>query len=165
MDRCEQCGFERAESEAPSAGTAIVQAATIMAETLSDRTADLTTRRAPQTWSPIEYGCHTRDVLLVQRERVLLARRVEGASQPLMGREERVEHDGYAAQRPGDVARQLVDAARMLANVLSRLDEKAWSRTVVYDTLRPTERSLRWVALDTWHEVHHHLKDIQQQLH
>ena len=102
-------------------------------------------------------------MLLVQRERVLLARRADRPSPPLMGREERVEHDGYAEQNPSDVARQLTDAARMLANVLSRLGAD-WERLVVYEGLEPPERDLRWVALDTWHEVDHHLRDVQRQL-
>ncbi len=38
-----------------------------------------------------------------------------------MGRDERVDHDGYADQDPAAVARQLVDAADLFANVLDRL--------------------------------------------
>ena len=48
---------------------------------------------------------------------VRIARRPEP-----MGRDERVEHDGYAAQDPEDVARQLEDAAALFANVLARLE-------------------------------------------
>jgi len=163
VDRCDECGFEFDLSDAEEAGRAIVEGATKLAQRLNDRTADLAARPAPETWSPLEYGCHTRDVLIVQRERVLLARRVDRADPPAMGREERVEHDGYADQRPEDVARQLTDAARLFANVLSRLDSDDWERIVVYD-LEPPERSLRWVAVDTWHEVRHHHVDVLRQL-
>ena len=54
----------------------------------------------------LEYGCHLKDVLLVQRERVLTARRVDRPSFHPIGRDERAEHDGYADQDPADVARQ-----------------------------------------------------------
>ena len=76
-------------------------------------------RAGPDLWSPLEYGCHLRDVLLVQRERVLAARRVDGADCVSMGREERAEHDGYNEQDPVDVARQLADAATLFSNALA----------------------------------------------
>jgi len=125
---------------------------------------DLRQRPAPEVWSALEYACHVRDVLLVQRERVLLARRADTPALEAMGRDERVEHDGYADQRPADVARQLADAARMFANVLSRLGADDWERTVIYGYPSPAERSLRWVAVHTLHEMRHHLLDVRQQL-
>ena len=79
-----------------------------------------------------------------------------------MGRDERVEADGYNEQRPVDVARQLEDAALMFTGVLRRLDGQAWERTLMYNYPEPAERSLRWVAVHTLHEVTHHLGDVQQ---
>ena len=131
---------------------------------LGDEASDLRTRRQPQTWSPLEYGCHLRDVLLVQRERVLTARRVDRPSFEPMGRDERVEHDGYAGQDPRDVVRQLEDAAALFANVLSRLRPEDWERTVTYSYPSAAERSLRWVAVHTVHEVRHHLLDVRRLL-
>jgi hypothetical protein len=43
---------------------------------LRQKDVDLRTRPQPHVWSPLEYGCHVRDMLLVQRERVLTARRM-----------------------------------------------------------------------------------------
>ena len=103
-----------------------------------------------------------RDVLLVQRERVLLALREDRPDVATMGRDERVEADGYNEQRPVDVARQLEDAALMFTGVLRRLDGQAWERTLMYNYPEPAERSLRWVAVHTLHEVTHHLGDVQQ---
>src|SRR4029079_17871291 len=89
---------------------------------------DAAVARRPQadTWSVLEYCCHVRDVLLVQRERVLLALREDRPDVATMGRDERVEADGYNEQRPVDVARQLEDAALMFTVVLRRLDGQAW---------------------------------------
>lgn len=164
MDRCEECGFEYDLSEAPTAGSAIIEGIGELAVVLSDSAADLRTRRHPQTWSPVEYGCHLRDVLLVQRERVLAARRTNRPSFDPMGRDERVEHDGYAEQDPGDVVRQLIDAAHLFANVLSRLRPEEWERSVMYNYPKLFERSLQWVAVHTVHEVRHHLLDVRRQL-
>jgi hypothetical protein len=80
-----------------------------------------------------------------------------------MGRDDRVEHDGYSEQPPADVARQLEDSARMFAHVLSRLGDD-WDRTLIYNYPAPAERSLRWVAIHTLHEVRHHQLDIERQI-
>ncbi|ORV43985.1 hypothetical protein AWC00_08350 [Mycobacterium conspicuum] len=125
---------------------------------------DLRSRRRPDAWSPLEYGCHLRDMLLVQRERVLAARRVDRPDCPPSGRDERVIHDGYAEQEPADVARQLGDAARLFSNVLTRLGPDDLDRTLIYHYPQTCERSLRWVALHTLHEAQHHLLDIRRQI-
>jgi hypothetical protein len=80
-----------------------------------------------------------------------------------MGREERADYDGYDAQDPIDVARQLVDAARMFERVLARLGPNEWNRTIIYNYPTPSERSLRWVAVHTLHEVRHHALDVHRQ--
>ncbi|WSF99267.1 DinB family protein [Nocardia vinacea] len=121
-------------------------------------------RTAPDVWSPLEYACHVRDVLLAQRERVLLARRVDTPALEPMGRDERVEHDGYNEQQPADVARQLDDAALLFANVLDRLTRADWDRSIIYNFPQRQERPLRWLALHTLHELRHHLLDIRRQL-
>ena len=163
MDRCEECGFVYDLTRAEEAGAAIVASVTELAGLLRDGGPELCTRRAPQTWSALEYGCHVRDVLLVQRERALLARRSDRPVAEPMGRDERVDHDGYADQAPDDVARQLMDAARLFANVLSRLGPD-WDRTLHYTYPEPRERSLRWLAVHTLHEARHHLSDARRQV-
>jgi hypothetical protein len=164
VERCEECGFDYYLDGATGAGAAMTAGVAALAQTLTSGEPDLATRRRPELWSPLEYGCHLRDVLLVQRERALLARRSERPSLPPMGRDERVEHDGYAAQDPADVARQLVDAVKLFTNVLSRLGDDDWERTVIYNYPAPQERSLRWLAMHTLHEVRHHLLDVEGQL-
>ena len=164
MDRCPGCGFDYDLDAAPSAGPAIVEGVENLAARLSGDTADLGRRRAPETWSPLEYACHVRDVLVVQRERVLAARLLDRPSFNPMGREERVDYDGYSEQAPPDVVRQLRDAAGLLANVLSRLGPPDWERTVQYNYPQRFERTLRWVAVHTLHEVRHHTLDVDRQL-
>jgi hypothetical protein len=99
----------------------------------------------------------------MQRERVLTARRDNGFTPTTMGRDARVEHEGYAEQDPHDVARQLVDAASLFGNVLDRLGPD-WDNAMVYSWPAPRLRSLRWVAVHTVHEARHHLHDIRGQL-
>ncbi len=163
LDRCDECGFEYDLETWPGAGVEIVARAGEVAAVLRDDRVDRRARPTPDTWSVLEYGCHLRDVLLVQRERVLDARRVEAPSFRPMGRDERVDHDGYAEQDPVAVARQLEDAAAMFANVLDRLGPD-WDRTLIYNYPTRTERSLRWVAVHTVHESRHHALDVRRQV-
>jgi hypothetical protein len=162
-DRCPGCGFTYDLTSARRAGDEIVAAAGKLADIIQGGGAKLAQRPAPETWSALEYACHVRDVLLVQRERMLLARRAERPSVVPMGRDERVDHDGYSDQSPASVARQVRDAAALFAGVLGRFDEVTWRRTLIYNYPAPTVRDLSWVAVHTQHEVQHHLADVRAQ--
>ena len=164
MDRCDECGFVYDLSLAGEAGATVIARAGEFGELLGSPAADLRIRRKPDVWSALEYACHVRDVVLVQRERVLAARRVDRPVATPMGRDERVEHDGYAEQDPAAVARQLADAAALFANVLARLGPDDWDRTMSYTYPQPTDRPVRWVAVHTVHEMRHHLLDARRQL-
>lgn len=161
---CEQCGFtsDLTEAAAREAVAQIVIGSDEFARRLRAPDADLRARPTPETWSVLEYGCHLRDVLSVQRERVLLARRVDNPSLAPMGRDARVDHDGYLEQDPDDVARHLEDSARLLENVFRRLEPGDWDRTLQYNFPVPTVQTLRWVAIHTLHEVRHHLADVSR---
>ena len=163
MDTCPECGFTYDLDKAGSAGADAVAGAAELAGILAGG-ADLRTRRSHGVWAPIEYACHIRDALLTQRERVLIARREELPVAWLMGRDERAEHEAYAEQDPADVARQACDAAAMFANVVARLGPEDWDRRIVFQYPERAERTLRWVAVFTVHEVRHHLHDIRRQL-
>ena len=165
MYECAACGFSFEVADAESVGRLLTgRAKGVVLALRTTPPAQVRTRPDASTWSPLEYGCHLRDVLLVQRERVLWARRTDCPEPEKMGREERVDHDGYASQDPADVARQLADAAALFANVLDRLPPSDWERVLVYNYPERMERSLRWVAVHTLHEVVHHGADIDAQL-
>ncbi|MEV0341039.1 DinB family protein [Nocardia sp. NPDC050713] len=121
-------------------------------------------RVSAEVWSPLEYACHVRDVLLAQRERVLAARRESLPTTVPMGRDERVEHEGYNDQHPEDVARQLADAAMLFGNVLDRLGPADWNREILYAYPERSIRTLRWLAVHTLHELRHHLLDMRRKL-
>lgn len=165
VDRCDECRYvyelDAAEQSGEDIGLGIAELVELM--TTTDRQA-LTQQTRADLWSPLEYACHVRDVLLVQRERVLLARRVDVPEATPMGREERVVHDGYSEQDPVQVAEELTVAARLLGNVLNRLDPPDWERGIVYIWPERREQTLRWVGAHTVHEVRHHLLDVRRQL-
>jgi DinB superfamily len=165
VERCEECGYAYDLSAATRAGDEIVAGAAELARLLATtERRTLARRTAPQRWSPLEYACHVRDVLITQRERVLLARRADVPAAVPMGRDERVAHEGYADSDPAEVAEEVTIAARLLANALRRLDTRDWELRIVYNWPHRTERTLRWVAVNTLHDVRHHLLDIHRQL-
>jgi hypothetical protein len=100
----------------------------------------------------------------MQRERFLHARRAETPTAVPMGRDERVAHDGYAKQNPLHVADELAMAARLLTNTLDHLGPSDWDLRLVFGWPEVAERSLRWLAAHTLHEVRHHLLDVERQL-
>ncbi|MFJ5592653.1 DinB family protein [Streptomyces noursei] len=164
MTPCRECGFAYGLSLAPAVSELIKGCTGEYEDLLRIEPTALRQRSAPQVWSALEYACHVRDVLLIQRERALAARHRDRPVAEPMGRDERVDHDGYAEQRPADVARQLHDAAWLFGNVLDRLPPAAWDRTLVYTYPERAERSLRWLAVHTLHELRHHLQDMRRQL-
>ncbi len=165
VERCDECGYAYDLTAATRAGDDIRLGVAELARLLiTTERSTLARRTAPELWSPLEYACHVRDVLITQRERVLLARRVDVPAAVPMGRDERVAHEGYAESNPTEVAEEVTIAARLLANVLRRLDSRDWELRIVYNWPQRTERTLRWVAANTLHDVRHHLLDIRRQL-
>lgn len=165
MYQCDGCGYVYDESTAKAMPDRVIELAAAVAGRLTGAAPDRVARRpAADVWSVLEYASHLRDGMLVQRERVLLARWVECPWIFPMGAEERVALEGYADQDPGAVARQLTDAAALFANVLRRFDDEAWARTLIYNWPEKAVRSLAWVAVHEVHELVHHLADVERDL-
>ena len=164
-ESCDQCGFAHDLDDVDGVPAAIRAGAGELSQVVAQlaEAGRAHIRPEPDVWSPLEYACHVRDVLLVQRERVLLARREGNPSLATMGRDERADHDGYLDQQPADVVRQLGDAALLFAHVLTRLPAADWDRTVVYNYPQVQPRPLRWVAVHALHEVRHHVHDVRRQ--
>jgi hypothetical protein len=169
MDHCDSCAFrydDLAQRDITSAVEAL--AATYVRRLAPDPAAgpdvehDLRWRAHPVSgvWSALEYACHVRDVLLVQRERVHQVLTEDLPAFVPMGREERVERDRYN-ERPIDaVAMEIAAAARSFAAELDALDDAGWARTGIYNWPTHEERTVTWIARHTVHEMEHHLRDI-----
>lgn len=115
-------------------------------------------------WSALEYACHVRDVLEVQRERVALALAEDTPTFAPMGREERVVALAYDAQDPGEVVTAIAANADAAASAFEALTDDEWARTGIYSYPEAAERSLLWIGQHTIHEVHHHLLDVGRTL-
>jgi len=119
-------------------------------------------RRSPEEWSPLEYSCHVRDVMLMQRDRVYVALVEDEPTFKPMYRDERVAFDRYDTQRPSVVADQIAMAADLLSRAFDGLEQAQWSRQLIYGFPDPARRDVEWVAHHTLHELVHHLMDIDR---
>jgi hypothetical protein len=159
-DACQKCGFSYAVARAEIVPSLRSDARAFLEQLDRIDYTAVRTRPLPDVWSPLEYGCHVRDVLRVQRERVLLARRETEPAFAPMRRDERAVEDRYNAQDPAQVAAELREAADAFVSVLEDLDEAVWMRTGVYNYPEPTVRTVEWIAIHTDHELRHHRGDI-----
>ena len=115
-------------------------------------------------WSALEYACHVRDVLLVQRERLIVAQVEDVPAVARMHRDERVTLARYDAHPVPVVLDQLGMAAELCAVTFEALDAAGRARRLVYPWPEATERDLGWVGRHAVHEGEHHLMDVRRVL-
>ena len=162
--RCDECGFDYDTLPRSAVPGQIVERAAEVAQAvraLDDRKA----RRRPRegVWSPLEYVCHVRDVLVFQDRRVRQAQAEDEPTFAPMNRDERAVAERYNEQDPTTVADETAAAAQLLAATLDALPGAGWERTGGYGHPRPQVVTTEWVARHTVHELVHHLLDIERQ--
>jgi hypothetical protein len=162
MDTCPECAFSYGELPRRRLAAAVGATGRAYASRLTPDDFVLHTRPSPDQWSPLEYACHVRDVLLMQRDRLYVALVEEEPSFKPMYREERVAFDRYGGQQPAAVVAQVAMAAELMGNALDGLDDAQWGRSLIYGFPGPTRRDVEWVAQHTLHEMVHHLGDIDR---
>lgn len=121
-------------------------------------------RPEPSVWSALEYACHVRDVLLVQRERMIVAQVENVPAVARMHRDERVSLAGYDAHPVSVVLDQLGMAAELCAVAFGALGAGGRARRLVYPWPEATERGVGWVGRHAVHEGEHHLMDVRRVL-
>jgi hypothetical protein len=161
-DHCDECGFDYDLEKLRPIDALLRAGVEPYVAYLETDTPTLRRRPAPDTWSALEYVCHLRDVMLVQRERVLRALVEDVPTFVPMHRDERVELEREIAQDPERAAEQLVVATGLLADLFAVLDDDQLERTGIYNYPTPEERSIRWIGVHTLHECRHHLLDIEK---
>jgi S-DNA-T family DNA segregation ATPase FtsK/SpoIIIE len=171
MDHCTQCGFTYDELRVDEIRDALRLLATGFRSRLETGIRDgkqeslLRRRPEPEIWSALEYSCHVRDVLLLQRERLYLALVEDNPRFSSMHRDQRVVLSRYNDDSIEDVSREVDLAARLLARAFARLDAAQWHRRCIYPYPTPTQRTLAWLARHSVHEGRHHLQDLDTVLH
>ena len=161
--RCDACDFDYGTVDPPDVPERLAPAIDSFRRELHNHHARvLRARPQPQTWSALEYACHVRDVLLVQRDRLYRALVEDTPDCIRMHREERVILARYNSQQPVRVAEQLGLAVGLAGEAFADVDRNAWGRTLIYNWPDPHLSDVSGLAAHTVHETVHHLADFQR---
>lgn len=123
-----------------------------------DGPALLRTRPTADVWSPLEYACHVRDVLVLFEERTRRMVAEPGTQLGWWDHEAAVTDDAYNAEDPAQVAAQIGAATERYATTLRDLDADQLQATGERQAGEIfTVDSMARYAL---HEAKHHQLDI-----
>jgi hypothetical protein len=115
-------------------------------------------RPEPGTWSPLEYGCHVRDVFRRFDGRLVLMLTQDGPLFPNWDQDATAIEDRYAEQDPAEVAEDLLAAAATLADRFDDVSGDQWQRTGARtDGARFTVETFARYLI---HDPVHHLCDV-----
>jgi hypothetical protein len=156
-DRCPQCGQQPAARPPSTLGQTAIDSAAGWKAFLASADEDyLRANPSPDVWSPLQYGAHSRDMLTVFGDRILIAMAEEDPAVPWFdpGPEAWMQ---YNLLDPAELASDLDASAARLASIIADRRESDWQRTARRDGVdRFTVSGLACFAV---HEAHHHLLD------
>jgi hypothetical protein len=153
---CRECGFDTSTVARERIGELLRANATAWPSVLA--AAGARTRPAPTTWSPLEYGCHVRDVFRFYHYRLGLMLAADDPLYPNWDQDETAVSERYGEQDPAVVATELVAAGEQLATAFDALAPDQWQR--------PGRRSdgaaftVETFARYLVHDPVHHLFDV-----
>lgn len=163
---CDECGFSYDAGTLQSTVTAVIRQAADCSMVLTTAAAGpepevVRLRPEPEVWSAIEYACHVRDVLEVQRRRIAQCLAEDRPVYAPMDRTGRVAQERYEDQNPVEVAAALMRFARDFTAAARVLTPPQLGKLGLYNYPVRAPRTLGWLIRHTAHEVQHHLYDIK----
>jgi len=153
---CPECGFDTSGFAVEAVPGMIMANAAAWPDALSGDRAR--TRQEPAKWSPLEYGCHVRDVFRLYDQRLELMLSQDDPLFPNWDQDETAVADRYAEQDPAEVAAALRRAALAIAGRFEGVTGAQWQRAGRRsDGARFTvETFARYLV----HDPVHHLWDV-----
>jgi hypothetical protein len=117
------------------------------------------TRPSPERWSPLEYGCHVRDVLRISDARLQLMLILSDPTFPNWDQDQTAVDADYPSQDADLVAVGLAEAAARFTSDLETLSRGEWERTSRRSdgAVFSVDSFARYVA----HDPIHHLADVR----
>jgi uncharacterized protein YndB with AHSA1/START domain len=153
---CGECRFDASRFDARMSGEAIRDLAARWSAVLARDSVNV--RPRPGVWSPLEYGCHVRDVFRIMDGRVRLMLAEDDPHFENWDQDKTAIEDNYGAQIAAEVAAQLRDSAEMLALRFDGVSGDQWSlRGLRSDGSAFTVES---IAKYLMHDPVHHLWDV-----
>jgi DinB superfamily len=124
---CPECGFDSLAVAREDVPRLLLRSAASWPAALAAE--DVRRRPAPHVWSPLEYGCHVRDVLRLYSWRLQLMLSEDDPLFPNWDQDATAVAERYDEQDPAAVSADLHAAAEALATSFARLSEEQWPRT------------------------------------
>ena len=154
---CAECGFDPGYDVATTGERLRATIPTWQARLTAP---DATTRPSPQTWSPVEYACHVRDVCELFRMRLGLMLAEDGARFANWDQDETAVADRYWEADPVHVGEQIVAGADGAAQVFARPQGADWDRPGI----RSNGSAFTVESLGAYflHDLVHHEWDVRR---
>jgi hypothetical protein len=158
---CPECGFDTGSFALADLPAMIRANAAAWQDVL--RAASVAGRPTPGKWSPLEYGCHVRDVLRLYDYRLTLMLTQDDPLYPNWDQDETAIADRYGEQDPATVAAGLAEAAETIAARFAAVTGDQWPR-------RGRRGDGAQFTIETFaryfiHDPVHHLYDATGQRH
>ena len=153
---CPECGFDAPSMDVHDIPELVRENAASWQEVLARP--DVRRRPRPGVWSPLEYGCHVRDVFRLYERRLQLMLAEDDPLFANWDQDATAVAERYDEQDPAFVAAELLEAAEVLASSFAALAEDQWER--------PGRRSdgaaftIRSFGRYLVHDPVHHLADV-----
>ena len=154
---CPECGFDASAVACVDVADMLRMAVGRWHYVLTAR-ADVRTRPRPDFWSPLEYGCHVRDVFRVYNGRVRRMLDEDGPHYLNWDQDQTARDDDYASQDPEVVAEEVVIDGGQLAALFDSVKGERWQRT----GYRSDGAAFTVDTISRYfiHDILHHLKDV-----
>jgi len=155
---CPECGFDASAIDRLSVPARVRENATAWAGVLAGT--NLRDRPDAQTWSPLEYAAHVRDVHRIYAERLARFLVEDNPTFVNWDQDEAAIADRYNDQDPAAVAAELTEAAEVAASGFEGVPVDAWNRTA--ERSDGATFTLDSFARYYLHDVVHHLWDVRR---
>ena len=158
--RCPECGYVARDLDRTDLGRLLRDDATGWSAVL--RQPNATERPDEQTWSPLEYACHVRDVHRIFGERLDLMLEQDEPTFANWDQDVTAVEERYDLQDPAVVGPELVAAAEAVAaryDAIRDAPEETWARRGLRDN--GSEFTVDSIARYHLHDVLHHSHDVR----
>lgn len=153
---CPDCGFDPGDHPYPSTGATLRASVPRWSAILADPLCVV--RPRPGVWSPLEYGCHVRDVCAVFDRRLQDMTALDGARFDNWDQDSTALAGRYGENDPAVVAAQYASAAMALAARFERVPESLREHRGIRSN--GSAFTVRTLALYFLHDIVHHLHDV-----
>jgi hypothetical protein len=153
---CPDCGFDARSVAGPQVASGLRANAARWPAVF--KRPDVGARPRPQVWSPLEYGCHVRDVCRLFESRLELIRSQVDPSFENWDQDATAIADAYGAQDPAVVSRELSAAAESAAAAFDEVGEGDWARTGRRSN--GSVFTIETLGQYFLHDLTHHLHDV-----